>query len=347
MWTDVCNLSSAGRHVGLLSTPRCGRLAAPGLPGSGDNVCPSRGCLCVGQWEEAGWPSTEPGQPHGSWLLSGKVKSCVKQMQRLQSSLLPVLLGIVCPLSQNHSMVGVGRDLWGPSPTPCPSRVTQSRLHSTAARQGWNISREGDSTASLGSLVQGSVTLRVKKFFLHVTWDPPVPHAQLTSHSGSPPHQPPQTCYDSLTPSLLSPCLSQVKQGLSGSSASSQVWSPPPHCTNKPSRPSGTRHGASLSRTLRDVGLCRLQSLCSPSQELVAFFGDWRRCRVRPGIWPCPQPVLAGGVGWEEGCRACTQQSRAGRPSRARVLQEGAARFSRSGRPPRALRGGSLVAGEV
>ena len=67
--------------------------------------------------------------------------------------------------SQNHRMVGVGRDLCGsPSPTPCPSRVTQSRLHSTAARRGWSISREGDSTTSLGSLGQGSVTLRGKKF---------------------------------------------------------------------------------------------------------------------------------------------------------------------------------------
>ena len=39
-------------------------------------------------------------------------------------------------------MVGVGRDLCGsPSPTPCPSRVTHSRLHSTAAR-GAGISPE-------------------------------------------------------------------------------------------------------------------------------------------------------------------------------------------------------------
>jgi len=39
--------------------------------------------------------------------------------------------------------VGVGRDLCGsPSPTPCPSRVTQSRLHSPASRRVWNISRE-------------------------------------------------------------------------------------------------------------------------------------------------------------------------------------------------------------
>jgi len=49
--------------------------------------------------------------------------------------------------SQNHRMLGVGRALWGsPSPTPCPSRVTHSRLHSTAARWGLNISREGNST---------------------------------------------------------------------------------------------------------------------------------------------------------------------------------------------------------
>ena len=60
--------------------------------------------------------------------------------------------------SQNHRMVGVGRDLCGsPSPTPCRSRVTQSRLHSTAARRVWNISREGDSTTSLGSLGQCSM----------------------------------------------------------------------------------------------------------------------------------------------------------------------------------------------
>jgi len=38
--------------------------------------------------------------------------------------------------SQNHRTVGVGRDLCGsPSTTPCPSRVTYSRLHSTASRQ--------------------------------------------------------------------------------------------------------------------------------------------------------------------------------------------------------------------
>jgi len=34
------------------------------------------------------------------------------------------------------------------------------------SRRVWNISREGDSTASLGSLGQGSITLRVKKVFL-------------------------------------------------------------------------------------------------------------------------------------------------------------------------------------
>ena len=49
---------------------------------------------------------------------------------------------------------------------PCRSRVTHSRLHSTTSRRVLKISREGDSTASLGSLCQGSITLRVKRFFL-------------------------------------------------------------------------------------------------------------------------------------------------------------------------------------
>ena len=75
------------------------------------------------------------------------------------------------PLARYHRMVGVGRDLCGsPSPTPCRSRVTQSRLHRTASRQVLNICREGDSTTSLGSLGQGSITLRGKKFFLMFSW---------------------------------------------------------------------------------------------------------------------------------------------------------------------------------
>jgi len=74
--------------------------------------------------------------------------------------------------SQNHRMVGVGRDLCGSSsPTPCQSRVTYSRLHRTLSRWILNISREGDSTAPLGSLGQGSITLRMKKFFLLFSWN--------------------------------------------------------------------------------------------------------------------------------------------------------------------------------
>jgi len=70
-------------------------------------------------------------------------------------------------------MFGVGSDLSGDHPVqpPCRSRVTQSRLHRTAARWVLNISREGDSTASLGSLGQGSVTLTGKKFFLVFSWN--------------------------------------------------------------------------------------------------------------------------------------------------------------------------------
>jgi len=70
--------------------------------------------------------------------------------------------------SQNH------KEWWGLEGTsgddlvqaPCRSRVTYSRLHRTLSRWGLSISREGDSTTSLGNLCQGSITLRVKKFFL-------------------------------------------------------------------------------------------------------------------------------------------------------------------------------------
>ncbi|KFR13038.1 Serine/threonine-protein phosphatase 6 regulatory subunit 3, partial [Opisthocomus hoazin] len=82
----------------------------------------------------------------------------------------PKLTNDVGWLTESQHGRGWKGPLGSPSATPCPSKVTQSRGHSTAARRGWNISREGDSTASLGSLGQGSVTLRGKKFFLGFSW---------------------------------------------------------------------------------------------------------------------------------------------------------------------------------
>ena len=45
---------------------------------------------------------------------------------------------------------------------PCRSRVTYSKLQRTLSMRALNISREGDSTTSLGSLFQCSVTLKVE-----------------------------------------------------------------------------------------------------------------------------------------------------------------------------------------
>ena len=69
--------------------------------------------------------------------------------------------------SQNHRMLGLeGTSVGHLVQHPRRSRVTYSRLQRTLSRWVLNISREGDSTTSLGSLCQCSVTLRVKKFFL-------------------------------------------------------------------------------------------------------------------------------------------------------------------------------------
>jgi len=70
-------------------------------------------------------------------------------------------------------MFGVGRDLCGSSsPTPLLKQGhLDPRLHRTLSRWVLNISREGDSTSSLGSLGQGSVTLRGKKFFFMFSWN--------------------------------------------------------------------------------------------------------------------------------------------------------------------------------
>jgi len=59
-----------------------------------------------------------------------------------------------------------------PPSNPCakPHCLGQAAQESTQ-ELNLNISREGDSTTSLGSLFQGSVTFKVKKFFLTFRWN--------------------------------------------------------------------------------------------------------------------------------------------------------------------------------
>ena len=82
-----------------------------------------------------------------------------------------------CYRWQNHRITECsgleGASVDRPIQPPCQSRVTQSRLHRTASRQILNISREGDSTASLGSLGQGSVTSALRVVAVAFALSPP------------------------------------------------------------------------------------------------------------------------------------------------------------------------------
>ena len=161
-----------------------GRQEAPGTPGccrdvpQGHRQTNPRHSICLGTC-----PSRSQ-QEHQAFLTFFLL-ACSWSF-RASSTVRAFSKGRVFDLreSQNHRMFGVGRALCGSSsPTPCRSKVTQSRLHSTTSRRVWNISREGDSTTSLGSLGQGSITLRVKKFFLMFRYAQVLPPACI--HRGA------------------------------------------------------------------------------------------------------------------------------------------------------------------
>lgn len=68
--------------------------------------------------------------------------------------------------AKNYTITeAVGRDFWrSSSPTPPLKQVPYSILHRKVSRWVLNMSREGNSTISLLSLFQSSVTLMVKMF---------------------------------------------------------------------------------------------------------------------------------------------------------------------------------------
>lgn len=73
--------------------------------------------------------------------------------------------------SENHGMAEVGRDLWRCSgPTPEQAGPRTARLLRATFSQHLSISKDGDSTTSLGSLCQCLITLTVNHFFLMFRW---------------------------------------------------------------------------------------------------------------------------------------------------------------------------------
>ena len=90
-------------------------------------------------------------------------------------------------LTQNHRIIGIGRNLWRTSsPIPSLKQVPPyNRLQKKVSRWVLNISREKDSKISLGSFFQFSVASKVKRFIwtssvavcthcsLFCLWEPP------------------------------------------------------------------------------------------------------------------------------------------------------------------------------
>ena len=74
---------------------------------------------------------------------------------------LPFTVKTLHRITELQGLEGTSRD----QVQPPAKAVNQSRLHKKASRWVLNISVEGDSTTSLGNLLQCSVTLTEKKFF--------------------------------------------------------------------------------------------------------------------------------------------------------------------------------------
>ena len=68
--------------------------------------------------------------------------------------------------SQHHRAVGLGRDPWDHPAHPLLKQALLQQLLRITARRALDVPREGDCTASLGSLSPCSGTLKGKKFFL-------------------------------------------------------------------------------------------------------------------------------------------------------------------------------------
>jgi len=74
--------------------------------------------------------------------------------------------------SQNHRMVGVGRDIWGSSsPTPLPKQGYLQQAAQDLIQAGFEYLQRRRLHNLPGQPVQCSVTLRGKKFFLMFSWN--------------------------------------------------------------------------------------------------------------------------------------------------------------------------------
>ncbi|KAK4824938.1 hypothetical protein QYF61_021558 [Mycteria americana] len=88
-------------------------------------------------------------------------------------------------LKQKYRIAEVGRDLWSPALLCAQSRVNHSSLLRAMSSWDVNISKDGNSTTSLGNLFQCLITTMIRKKFLWTILTSNQPVVYLSTHSNN------------------------------------------------------------------------------------------------------------------------------------------------------------------
>jgi len=133
------------------------------------SMAPADACVCA--QINPGWVKSHPSSPHHDLRGEGAPEN-----ESIHSSPLSLLHPDLPQTSPRHRITesqhgrGWKGPLWVTQPNPLPKQGHLRQAAQDRVQAGLEYLQRRNSTASLGSLGQGSVTLRGKKFFLIFSW---------------------------------------------------------------------------------------------------------------------------------------------------------------------------------